>query len=44
MPQGASKIKGRSQKIKIDKVVIQRLSKVTTPNEYKKYIISTNVE
>jgi hypothetical protein len=31
------------KKIKIDKD-IQRLLKVTTPKEYKKYMISTNVE
>ena len=30
------------KKIKIDKV-IQLLLKVTTPKEYKKYMISTNV-
>ena len=28
---------------KIDKV-IQRLLKVTTPKEYKKYMVSTNIE
>ena len=31
------------KKIKIDKV-FQRLLKVTTPKEYKKYMVSTNVE
>ena len=31
------------KEIKIDKV-IQRLLKVTTPIEYKKYMVSTNVE
>ena len=33
----------KKNQIKIDKV-IQLLLKVTTPKEYKKYMVSTNIE